>query len=154
MARGDLFKRSLEAGTSFIGMTRERAESVVREWVDAGDMGRGRAQKAIEDLLDRSRKFTEELRSMVRREVGNQMTALGVVTRDDLARLEAKIDAVADRVAPAQPPSARRGPAPTGSTTKKATAKRTTTARRAAPVSKATTADEAAAGESGTGPET
>ncbi|HWC09774.1 MAG TPA: hypothetical protein VG455_00980, partial [Acidimicrobiales bacterium] len=53
MAKGDLFKRSLEAGTSFLDMTRERAESMVKEWVDAGDLGKGRAQKAVEQVLDR-----------------------------------------------------------------------------------------------------
>lgn len=93
MAKGDLFKRSLEAGTSFLDMTRERAESIVKEWVDAGDLGKGRAQKAVEQVLERSRRASDELRAMVRKEIGDQLASLGVATRDDIARLEAKIGA-------------------------------------------------------------
>jgi len=95
MVKSDLFRRSFDAGMSFVDLTRERAEAVVKEWVDAGDLGRGKAKKAVDDLLDRSHRLTEELRSFVRREIGEQVAALGVATRDDLARLEARIDAIA-----------------------------------------------------------
>jgi polyhydroxyalkanoate synthesis regulator phasin len=112
MAKGDLFKRSLEAGTSFLDMTRERAESMVKEWVDAGDLGKGRAQKAVEQVLERSRKASDELRAMVRKEIGDQLAALGVATREDIARLEAKIVAATGSGAPGvadSPPSPQPG---------------------------------------------
>ena len=141
MAKGDLFKRSLEAGTSFLDMTRERAESIVKEWVDAGDLGKARAQKAVEQVLDRSRKASDELRVMVRREIGEQLAALGVATREDVARLEAKIAAatgsaapgVADAPPPPQPgaSSAAAATAPTGTPPPKATRK--TTPKKATP---------------------
>jgi len=95
MVKSDLFRRSLDAGMSFVDLTRERAEVVVKEWVDAGDLGKGKAKKAVDELLDRSHRLSEELRALVRREIGEQLAALGVVTRDDLARLEARIDAIA-----------------------------------------------------------
>ncbi len=97
MAKNDLFKRSLDAGTSFVNLTRERAEAVVKEWVEAGDLGRGKAKKAVEELLDRSHQVTDELRGLVRREIGEQLAALGVATRDDLARIEAKIETASAR---------------------------------------------------------
>jgi polyhydroxyalkanoate synthesis regulator phasin len=93
MATADLFKRSLEMATSFLDMTRQQAESMVKEWVDAGDLGRGTAHKAVDDLLQLSRKGREELSGLVRREVRNQLAALGVATKDDVARIEAKLDA-------------------------------------------------------------
>jgi polyhydroxyalkanoate synthesis regulator phasin len=79
--------------TSFLDMTRQQAESMVKEWVDAGDLGRGTAHKAVDDLLQLSRKGREELSGLVRREVRNQLAALGVATKDDVARIEAKLDA-------------------------------------------------------------
>ncbi|MGI8777420.1 MAG: phasin family protein [Acidimicrobiales bacterium] len=100
MVQSDLFKRSLEAGTSFLDLTRERAEAVVKEWVEAGDMGRGRAKKAVDDLLERSHRVTEELQSLIRREIGEQLSALGIATRDDLARLEARIETMTAAGAP------------------------------------------------------
>ncbi|MDQ6796913.1 MAG: hypothetical protein M3011_02615 [Actinomycetota bacterium] len=97
MVNNDLFKRSLDAGMSFIDLTRERAEAVVKEWVEAGDLGRGKAKQAVDDLLDRSHRITEELHGFVRREIGEQLAALGLATTADLARLEARIDALAAR---------------------------------------------------------
>ena len=154
MATGDLFKRSLEAGTSFLDMTRERAEAMVKEWVDAGDLGKGRAQKAVEQVLDRSRKASDELRAMVRKEIGVQLAALGVATRDDIARLEAKIDAArassgpvrkvaakkvtANTVAAERPAKATTAKRPAKATTAKATTAKATTAK--ATTAKATTA--------------
>jgi len=114
MGKNDLFRRTLEAGTSFLDMSRERAEAVVKEWVDAGDLGKGRAQKAIDDVLERSRKTTDDLRDLVRREIAAQLSSMGVATRDDIARLEAKVDAVAAAAAATRPvpkPAAPR-PAP------------------------------------------
>jgi len=113
MGKNDLFRRTLEAGTSFLDMSRERAEAVVKEWVDAGDLGKGRAQKAIDDVLERSRKTTDDLRDLVRREIAAQLSSMGVATRDDIARLEAKVDAVAAAAAtrPVPKPAAPR-PAP------------------------------------------
>jgi polyhydroxyalkanoate synthesis regulator phasin len=150
MAKGDLFKRSLEAGTSFLDMTRERAEAMVKDWVDAGDLGKGRAQKAVEQVLDRSRKASDELRAMVRKEIGDQLAALGVATREDIARLEAKIGAATGSGAPGvsdAPPSPRKGvstaaaeaTAKVGGRAKKAPAKKATPAgaARKAPSTKA-----------------
>ncbi len=97
MVNSDLFRRSLDAGMSFVELTRERAEAVVKEWVDAGDLGRGKAKKAVDDLLERSQRATEELRGFVRREIGVQLAALGVATNEDLALLEARIDALEAR---------------------------------------------------------
>ncbi len=108
MATSDLFRRSVEIGTSFVDMTRERAEAVVKEWVDAGDLGRAKAKTAVDDLLDRSHRITDELRSMIRREISEQLSALGVATADDLARLEAKIDAAAGPEQPAATAPRRR----------------------------------------------
>lgn len=137
MAKSDLFKRTLEAGTSFLDMSRERAETVVKEWVEAGDLRKGRAQQAIDDVLARSRKVSDELRELIRREIREQLGGMGVATADDIARLEAKIDEL--RPDPSPPPaprvkkmakatkkatSAAKGPAirKAGTTTKKAPA--------------------------------
>src|SRR5947208_1129373 len=54
MARDDLFRRSFEAGTAFLDMTRDRAEALVKELVKAGEVQKGKAQKAIDEVLERS----------------------------------------------------------------------------------------------------
>ena len=106
MAGDELFKRYLEIGASVLGMSRERAESIVRDLVASGEVAKGQATKAADWLVERGRAGTEELAEMVRREIRQQIAALGLVTRDDLARLEARIEEVRASAANAATPTA------------------------------------------------
>src|SRR5438046_2460947 len=92
MPGDDLFKRYLEIGASVLGMSRERAESIVRDLVASGEVAKGQATKAADWLVERGRSGTEELAELVRREIRQQVTALGLATKDDIARLEARLD--------------------------------------------------------------
>jgi len=106
MPGDDLFKRYLEIGASVLGMSRERAEAIVKDLVASGEVAKGQATKAADWLVERGRSGSEEITELVRREVRQQVTALGLATRDDIARLESQIEQM--RVAAAV------GPAPTG----------------------------------------
>src|SRR4051812_16466217 len=94
MAQSDLWKRYLDAGMEFSQMTRSRAETIVKELIRAGEVQREQRQQRIEELLDRSRKNTEHLVSTVRKELTDQLAQVGVATKADVKRLEAKIDAI------------------------------------------------------------
>jgi polyhydroxyalkanoate synthesis regulator phasin len=94
MANEDLFRRSFEAGIAFLDMTRERAESFVKDLVKAGEVSKGKAQKLADDLVDRGRRGTEELREMIRRELVELVEAMGLATKEDVSRLEQRIDAM------------------------------------------------------------
>jgi hypothetical protein len=63
-------------------------------------------------VLARSRKVTDELRDLVRREIREQLGGMGVATADDIARLEAKIDELRSAQAQAQGPAEASAPAP------------------------------------------
>lgn len=91
MPGDDLFKRYLEIGASVLGMSRERAESIVKDLVASGEVAKGQATKAADWLVERGRTGSEEVAELVRREIRQQVTALGLATRDDVARLEAQI---------------------------------------------------------------
>ena len=92
MAGDELFKRYLEIGASVLGMTRERAESIVRDLVASGEVAKGQANKAADWLVERGRAGTDELAEMIRREIRQQVSALGLATKEDLARLEAQVE--------------------------------------------------------------
>ncbi|MDQ4070782.1 MAG: hypothetical protein M3203_15130, partial [Actinomycetota bacterium] len=106
MAGDELFKRYLEIGASVLGMSRERAESIVRDLVASGEVAKSQAGKAADWLVERGRAGTEELAELVRREIRQQVAALGLVTKDDLARLEARLDEVQASAANAATPTA------------------------------------------------
>src|SRR5437764_6031958 len=91
MATQDRFQRYLEAGRAWTDMTRDQAESIVKDLVKAGDIQQKRAKKAVDELVDRSRKNAEDLSKLVRSEIQSQISALGIATKDDLARLERKL---------------------------------------------------------------
>lgn len=94
MAQGETFRRYLEAGMAFTEMTRSRAEALVKDWVKAGEVPRRRAEELVEQLVEQGRRNTEALVALVQAQVREQLGALGLATKDDIARLENKIEAV------------------------------------------------------------
>ncbi len=105
MAGDDLFTRYLEIGASILGMTRERAEAIVRDLVASGEVAKSQATKAADWLVERGKTGSEELAELVRREIRQQVSALGLATKADVARLEAEIEEL--KAAKAPPPRAR-----------------------------------------------
>jgi polyhydroxyalkanoate synthesis regulator phasin len=156
MGKGELLKRSLEKGTSFVDMTRDRAEVLVKELVDAGVVRKGQAEKAIDLVVERSRKRTEALAGLIRREVAEQLSALGVATKDDITRLESKLGhPEADRAgAPSQVKSPSRSPkaAAVTKSAKVAGAPRTSGAPKAPPAMKPATSPRKATRTAATPP--
>ncbi len=55
MAQSDIFKRYLDAGAEFTQLTQKRAEAIVSDLVDAGEVQRSQASEAVQDLIERSR---------------------------------------------------------------------------------------------------
>src|SRR3954447_16960636 len=95
MPENDALKRYLDAGIAFTQMSRAKAEEWVQQWVSAGEIGRDQTQQRVDDLVDRSRKNTEQFLDMLRKEIANQMQALGLATKADLEALEARLRAQA-----------------------------------------------------------
>jgi len=118
MARNDAWQRYMDTGAAFVSLTRSRAETIVKDLVKTGELQQERAQKAVDELLERSRKNTDEVGKIVRRELQNQLSALGIATKADIARLEAKIQKVSGSTAAKKAPAKKA--ATGGSAAKKA----------------------------------
>jgi polyhydroxyalkanoate synthesis regulator phasin len=121
----ETWKRYFEAASSVREMTRKRAEDFVQDLVRAGELRQERAQKAVDELLERSRKNTEEFVNAVRREFRSQVSTLGIATKDDIARLEAKINRLS------REPAKRAGAKKTAKTTKSTPTKKAAAAKKA-----------------------
>ncbi|HEX7168808.1 MAG TPA: hypothetical protein VF230_17660 [Acidimicrobiales bacterium] len=156
MAQGDILKRYLDAGLAFTQMTRERAEAIVQDLVKAGEIRRKEAEGLLEELVERSRKNTDELIAIVRREVAEQIRNLGL---EDLAaragaRLgvgpggvaESETPNAADSTLPVPEPAASAVKAAAAKAAKKAAKKATpsTPAKKAGPAKKAAGAGKSA----------
>jgi polyhydroxyalkanoate synthesis regulator phasin len=91
MAQNDLLKRYLEAGMALTQMTRAKAEAIVKDLVKSGEVQKEQTQERVEEIVDRSRRNTEQLVTLVRDEIRSQLSSLGFATKEDLARLEERL---------------------------------------------------------------
>lgn len=85
------------AGLGAISMTRERAENIFDEYVS-----RGRAEKEsrtgfVKAMMDAADKNRQELEKLVGEQVKKAMENLNLPTREDLERIEQKIDKLLGR---------------------------------------------------------
>ena len=145
MSKRDGYQRYLDAGIAFTQMTRSRAEELVQELVKSGEVQRKEAQAKVEELIDRSRKSSESLLSVVRGEVGNQLHSLGISNIEDLAKQVASLLSRSPKTAsaPAKKASAKKAPA------KKAPAKKAPAKKAAAKRAPAKKAAAKSAGSRG-----
>ena len=126
MATNDSLQRYIDAGIAFTQMTRKKAEELVTELVQSGDLQRGDAKARVDELLERSRQGTEVIMTTVRTEVTRQLGAVGIANLEDLAQQVAALlgrsGSDAAKKTTAKKPTA-----------KKPTAKKTTATKSAAP---------------------
>jgi polyhydroxyalkanoate synthesis regulator phasin len=160
MTTNDSLQRYIDAGIAFTNMTRKKAEALVSELVQNGDLQREEAKARVDDLLERSRQGTEVILSAVRAEVSRQLEAVGITNLEDLAKQVAAMVGRASETgkkttgkkttgkkAPAKKAAAKRAPAKKApakkAAAKKAPAKRSAAKKTAA---KKTAAKKAPAG--------
>jgi polyhydroxyalkanoate synthesis regulator phasin len=110
------WKRVLETGMQFTELRRSQAHRLAIDLVAQGQLARDQIGAAVDELIDLSRRRSEELRTIVSTEVQRQLSALGLATKRDLEALERRLRATPST--PARPSGT--GPA---SATKKAAAK-------------------------------
>jgi polyhydroxyalkanoate synthesis regulator phasin len=116
MVRDDRFKRYQEAGADFLEVARRRAEEFLEDLAKAGDTTQKQAQGALDEVVEGSRKGTEQLLTSIRKEITSQLALLGIATRDDLAALERRLTgqvapATGGAGSPAQKAPAKKAPA-------------------------------------------
>ena len=139
MAQNDILKRYLDAGIAFTTLTQSRAEALVKDLVKAGEVQADQAREAVTELVERSRKNTEKLLETVRDEVRSQITGLGLVKKEDLDKLEARLAGFFGTASKSASSAAKKAPAKaasraksTAKSAKKTAAKKTGTAKKAA----------------------
>jgi heparin binding hemagglutinin HbhA len=123
MAQTDQLKRYLDAGLAFTQMTQQRADAIVKDLVKRGEVQAEQAAARRDELVARSRQNTERLVDTVRKEVRDQVRALGLATQSDVDALRKEIASVkkasAAKKAPAKKAAAKKAPAKTASASAK-----------------------------------
>lgn len=85
------------AGLGVISMTRERADKIFDEYVSRGKLEKENRTGFVKAVMDAADKNRAELEKLVEKQVRETMESLNLPTRDDLKRIEQKIDALSSR---------------------------------------------------------
>jgi polyhydroxyalkanoate synthesis regulator phasin len=80
------------AGLGAISMTRERAEKIFDEYVSRGKLEKESRTGFVKAIMDAADKNREELEKLVAKQVRETVEHLNLPTREDVQRLEQKID--------------------------------------------------------------
>jgi polyhydroxyalkanoate synthesis regulator phasin len=93
----DTMQRLVDFGIGALNMTRERAEKLFDECVRRGQADRGHREQFVRDLMDAAEQTRQDLENLVSRQVERVLARLNIATREDLLRLEHKIDQLLTR---------------------------------------------------------
>jgi polyhydroxyalkanoate synthesis regulator phasin len=91
MASNERIRKYLDAGSVLGQVTRGRAEEIVRELVNAGEIPRGQAQEWVDTMVERSKKTSENLLELVRREVHTQLSKIDSASVEQIANQVAEV---------------------------------------------------------------
>ncbi len=118
MPRDEKVKKARDAGFDLLELARSKAEEFLRELSRSGES----AQEVLDDLAQGGRRGTDRLIEVIRSEVARQLGVLGLVTKEDLADLERRIDERFAEAAPSDRAKSATGAAATTSATRTASA--------------------------------
>jgi polyhydroxyalkanoate synthesis regulator phasin len=85
MASNERIRKYLDAGSVLGQLTRGRAEEIVRELVNAGEIPRSQAQERVDAMVERSKRTSENLLEVVRREVHAQLSKIDPASIEEIA---------------------------------------------------------------------
>jgi polyhydroxyalkanoate synthesis regulator phasin len=81
-------------GIGIAALTREKAQEIVNEYVETGDITEDDGKKMVKDLMDSSSKHKSALEKKIEEEVKRAAAKLNLASKDDIKRLEKKIAAL------------------------------------------------------------
>ncbi|HEY7439457.1 MAG TPA: hypothetical protein VIC35_08670 [Acidimicrobiia bacterium] len=91
MPQTPTWSRYLDAGAEFVAVTRDEARRRAADLVSQGQLAQEQVQSFVDGLMEESRKRTDATLDLVRKEVRRQIKSLGIATKGDLAKLEARL---------------------------------------------------------------
>ncbi|MDT3698046.1 MAG: polyhydroxyalkanoate synthesis regulator [Thermincola sp.] len=86
-----LLKKTLLVGMGALSLTREKAEKIVRELEEKGEVTSEEAKQFINELADRGEQERNALKEVVAAEFEKFKNMTGMITKKDLAALEERL---------------------------------------------------------------
>jgi len=88
-----LIERSFLAGIGLLSMTHEKAQKIVDELTQRGEVKKDDAKDWVEQLVHRGDEERLAVRKLIHDEVKSALDELGLATKEDIQELAAKVQA-------------------------------------------------------------
>jgi polyhydroxyalkanoate synthesis regulator phasin len=82
------------AGLGAISMTRERAEKLFEDYVSKGKAEKEGKSGFVKDVMNTAERTRSELEKIISEQVDDTVKKLNLATREDIVRLEKKVDKI------------------------------------------------------------
>jgi polyhydroxyalkanoate synthesis regulator phasin len=87
----DALRRYVDAVVGVTEVPRDRAEKIMKDLAQRGEVRARDMQKAARELAERSAKNRRELATLIQKEIRRQVKGLGLATRDEVERLQRRV---------------------------------------------------------------
>lgn len=95
----DLLKKGLALGLGLAIASKEQIEKAVDELVKKGEVSAAESKELIDELIRKGEEEQTELRAKIREGIKEFFSDLDIATKDDLKRLESRIEQLENRIA-------------------------------------------------------
>jgi len=99
----DLIHKILYTGIGAAVLTEQKAREIVADLEKSGEVSGQEGKKLVQDLMDKARKHSEELRKTVGDEVRKLSDRYGWVSRQEFNELKARVEKLEARLAESTP---------------------------------------------------
>lgn len=90
--------RLISIGVGAWNLSRERAEKLVKEWEKEGEVRRKDMKKTVNDLVRKGERERDELRGTIDERVAELTKKIGIITKSDLEKINAKLERLEKRL--------------------------------------------------------
>jgi polyhydroxyalkanoate synthesis regulator phasin len=87
----NMLEKFLNLGIGAFSLTKEKAENLIDEMVERGEINREEAKKTVDDIIKKGEEQRDQFRSMIQEEMDKWRSDHVSVTKSQIADLEARI---------------------------------------------------------------
>lgn len=88
----DLIKKALSIGIGLSVVSKEKIEQAVEDLVKKGEVAPDESKELVTRLMEKGEQQQSELKRMMQEQLHKVLSDLNVATKDDIARLEQRIE--------------------------------------------------------------
>ncbi len=93
-----MMRKMIYFGLGALSLTREKAEKMMNEMVEKGDVNKEEAKQFIDEAIKKGAEEKEQLRQMIKEEYEEIKNQFSLVSRKDLEALETRIKALEEKI--------------------------------------------------------